>query len=179
MHSKLDKVKYKLPNYLREELRKPIGMLLDENKLILEAKERKLLVSVGDVVTYTLLSRGIKPKIAVIDYKFRRKECSEEMKKVLQGFGEKRVNVVNPPSTISQELWNALEKAYSDEKTVCIVVDGEEDMASLAAIALAPIGGTVIYGLPDKGIILVDVSPHEKDKVKKVLERCRYGDRGP
>jgi uncharacterized protein (UPF0218 family) len=54
---------------------------------------------------------------------------------------------------------------------VCIEVDGEEDLASLAAISLAPGGVTVIYGLPNKGVVVVDATTANKKKVKEVLDR--------
>lgn len=179
MRSRLDEVKYRLPDDLREELKRPIGLLLEEEKLIAEVRKRRILVSVGDMVTFTLLRRDIEPRIAIIDYKCKRKACSEEVRDLLQGFGEVKIQVKNPASTITYELWDAVEKAYKicKEKTVCIVVDGEEDMASLVAIVLAPPAGTVIYGLPNKGIILVDVTDKEKNMVRKVLKRCIHGNR--
>ena len=46
--------------------------------------------------------------------------------------GEKIVNVNNNASTISDELWNAIKTAISDNVKTRIIVEGEEDLATLA-----------------------------------------------
>ena len=50
-------------------------------------------------------------------------------------------------------------------------VDGEEDLASLVAIYLAPSDVTVIYGLPDKGVLVVKSDTEYKKMVKKILDK--------
>lgn len=93
----------------------------------------------------------------------------------IREFGEEIIYTRNPSSTISDELIDSLKSAYdvSKEKEVLVVVEGEEDLASLVAILLAPRGATVIYGLPDKGVVVVDVGEKEKEIVRKTLERCK------
>ena len=39
-----------------------------------------------------------------------------------------------------------------------IVVEGEEDLATLPAILYAPPGSVVVYGQPDEGSVLVKVN---------------------
>jgi Uncharacterized protein conserved in archaea len=51
-----------------------------------------------------------------------------------------------------------------------IIVDGEEDLAALSAIFLAPENTKVIYGMPDEGVVVVD-SSDSKEKVKKLLKK--------
>ena len=79
----------------------------------------------------------------------------------------------NPPGCISDELWDVIKFAY-DNMLSCglrIEVDGEEDLASLAAIYLAPQDVTVIYGLPDKGVLVVQPDHENKRKVKEILDK--------
>ena len=52
-----------------------------------------------------------------------------------------------------------------------IVVEGEEDLATLAAISLANLGAKVIYGMPDKGMVVVDVNQRSKKRANSFLER--------
>ena len=85
--------------------------------------------------------------------------------------GEKIVNVNNNAGTISDELWNAIEAAISDNVKTRIVVEGEEDLATLAAISLANLGAKVIYGMPDKGMVVVDVNQRSKKRANSFLER--------
>ena len=79
----------------------------------------------------------------------------------------------NPPGCISDDLWNAIETAYDDlEKgSLLIVVEGEEDLAALPAIFLAPKDVTIIYGLPNKGVVVVKSTEENKRKVKEILDK--------
>jgi uncharacterized protein (UPF0218 family) len=95
------------------------------------------------------------------------------MKEVLSRFGRIRLHVRNPVGTITDDLWEAIVSVYKRLKSgpYCIEVDGEEDLASLAAIYLAPGGVTVIYGLPNKGVVVVKATRSHKQKVKEVLDQ--------
>ena len=81
-----------------------------------------------------------------------------------------KVKVVNHPGTISDELWKAIKDSIDSGGNVRIEVDGEEDLASLAAISLSKIGTKVIYGMPDKGMVVVDVDQQSKARVNSLLE---------
>ena len=52
-----------------------------------------------------------------------------------------------------------------------IEIDGEEDLAALPAILLAPGDVTIIYGLPDKGVLVVKPTPKNKQLVKEILNK--------
>jgi uncharacterized protein (UPF0218 family) len=41
----------------------------------------------------------------------------------------------------------------------------------LAAISLADLGAKVIYGMPDKGMVVVDVNQRSKKRANSFLER--------
>jgi uncharacterized protein (UPF0218 family) len=162
-----------LPDNLRDLLKEPIGQLVDEKKLLKVLKEGKYIVSVGDLVTYTLLKHDIKPIFCIVDFKTRRGECSTEIRDVIKSFGKKSIVVKNPPATISDDLWNVIEMAYKNLKLegLRIEIEGEEDLASLAAIYLAPPDVTIIYGLPDKGVLVVKPTRDNKRKVKEILDK--------
>jgi hypothetical protein len=173
------KILYKLPESLREEMRRQIGRFFtDEEKAINYVKEKKgIIVSVGDKVTLTLYAYNIEPNICIIDFKTRRGICSEKEKKTLSTIGEKVFKAKNPPGALSEELWKSIEKSYKivnkEKKCVRIEVDGEDDLAALPAIYLAPISTTIIYGMPDKGISLVEVTDENKKQVKIALEKMK------
>ncbi len=167
---------YKLPESLREKLRTSIGQLVvDETKLIEILRNKAFLVTIGDIVTLTLVKHGLIPDICVVDFKTRRGECDVESKKLLLSVGKAAIKVKNPPARISDELWDAIKKAYEKigETSVRIEVDGEDDLASLPAIFLAPGDVTIIYGLPNKGILLVDATDKNKEKVRRVLDEMK------
>ena len=168
----MNNIKCILPERLRDKLREPLGYLVDENKLLKILKEEKYIVSVGDQVTYTLLKNNIKPVISIIDYKIKRNLYSNKIKRMIKNFGDNEISVINPPGCISNDLWNAIESAYKifKKNTVRIEVEGEEDLATLPAILLAPSDATIIYGLPDKGVVIVKAIEKNKKKVKEIIK---------
>jgi hypothetical protein len=164
---------YRLPDDLKNTLKEYIGNLVNEPELLQLLKKEKNIVSVGDKVTYTLLKHGITPVLCIVDYKLERKPYSLEMKTIIQKLHATHLQIKNPPGTITDELWDAIKTVFKNLKNnpVCIEVEGEEDLASLAAIYLAPGGVTVIYGLPNRGVVVVKTTATNKQKVKEVLDR--------
>lgn len=161
-----------LPDKLRDKLKEPIGQLVDEEKLLKLLKYEKYIVSVGDQVTYTLLKHGISPIFCVVDFKVKRNESPSNFNELIRSFGKKVVKIKNPSGCIADELWNTIKTAYEvlEKGSLRIEVIGEEDLASLAAIYLAPPDVTIIYGLPNKGVVIVKASDKNKQKVKEILD---------
>jgi uncharacterized protein (UPF0218 family) len=161
-----------LPDKLRDLLKTPVGTLVDEEGLLKLVRNEKHLISIGDQVTYTLLKNDIEPSFCVIDFKTRRGECSQEIVKVLKSFGKKAIVIDNPAGTLSDDLFNTIKLAVEnlDAGSLRIEVVGEEDLASLPAIYYAPPDATIIYGLPNKGVLVVKPTKDMKEKVKEVLD---------
>ena len=165
---------YILPQEMRSELKEPIGFLADEKQMIDFIKQSSQVVSVGDQVTYTLLSHDINPWICIIDYQIKRQQYNSSIKKTLKSYGDRKVQVKNPAGMITEALFieikNAYQKLHSSEH-LRIDVDGEEDLAALPAILMAPENVTIIYGMPDKGVVVVPSSDKYKQKVKEILAK--------
>lgn len=161
-----------LPEELREKLKEPIGQLVDEQELLKLIQNEKFIVSVGDLVTYTLIKNGITPTIGIVDYISERKRLSKEIKETIAKFGNIHIKIKNPQGTLTDELWNSVKKAYQniDDGPFLIEVEGEEDLGALVAIYLAPPYVTVIYGLPNKGVLVVKATNEHKSKVKEILD---------
>ncbi len=162
-----------LPEHLRNALKEPLGILVDEQELLRFLANKQYIVSIGDLVTYTLLTHHIEPLFCVVDYKTRRGDCESLVKETLQSFGKKTVRVHNPAGVITDELWHEIEHAYAQttgKGPIRIEVDGEEDLAALVAIYLAPGDATIIYGLPNKGVVVVSATEESKQKVKEILD---------
>lgn len=166
---------YVLPDSLRDTLKGYIGQLVDEQKLLQLLHNKKNIITVGDRVTYTLLKHGLHPCLCIVDYILEREPYPVEMKQLIQSYGKKRMSVVNPPKIISDELWDAIQWVFDNvqECPVVIEVNGEEDLASLAAIYLAPVDATIIYGLPNKGVVVVTANKAHKQKVHEVLQQMK------
>jgi hypothetical protein len=162
-----------LPEELRAELKEPLGPVVDEGELVSLLQNKSAIVAVGDFVTFTLLKHKITPIVSIVDFIIERKQYALEMKERIQRFGKIHIKVRNPPGTITDELWNTIENAYAniDNGPYCIEIDGEEDLATLPAIYLASKDVTIIYGLPNKGVVVVTVTKAQKQKVKKILDK--------
>jgi len=154
---------YFVPEKKKEELRKPLGKIVKE--MDLRSLEGKRIVTVGDFVTSYFVKLGVMPDIAIIDYKIERKEYKG---KKFQP--QKVIKVKNPAGYITRELWNSIATAYALQEKVLIEVDGEEDLAALPAIYLAPPNTIVIYGMPSKGMVVVEVGEKERKKVDEFLK---------
>ena len=137
-----------------------------------ELKSAECIITVGDICTINISEEIRIPNLSIIDFKTKRNTpLTEEQKIVIEGIGDKRIKVVNNPGTISDELWEAIKRAIDSDNSTRIEVEGEEDLASLAAISLSKIGTKVIYGMPDRGMVVVDVNQQSKTRVNALLER--------
>ena len=164
---------YVLPDSLREQLREPLGELVDEPRLLQLLTDETYIVSVGDQVTATLLRHNITPVLCIVDFIIKRSAYEKDLAKQIKNFPGKHINVTSPPKVLSDELWDAIAAVYGrlDQGPFCIEVTGEEDLAALAAIYLAPSDVTVIYGMPDKGVVVVKATEAHKQKVKQILDK--------
>ena len=166
-------IKYRLPISLRETLKEPLGKLLDEAHFLEWLKKTdQNIVCVGDLVTYTLLSEEITPLFCIIDDHSRRKDVNQSKKEIIHRFGSKKLTVHNPAGTITDELWDLIKDLFNQQASdVLIQVNGEEDLAALPAILFAPSDVTIIYGMPDKGVVAVPATEHHKQKVKDIIAK--------
>ena len=161
-----------LPETMRSELKRPLGPVIPEDLIEGQLALDACIATVGDMTTATLLHRGRSPKLAIVDYRTKRvQDPSWEDSTRLEG--APTVLVDNPAATITSDLYNAIIDAWDREGSVRIVVEGEEDLATLPAILHAPGGATVIYGIPDMGLCLVHVDEVARGVVCDALRRLR------
>lgn len=170
-HSGSDKKRHWiLPASMRDELKEVVGQIVKDEEVVQELENSKMIVTVGDVVTLTLLELGIIPDISIVDYQTKRIPM-EEVKSRLTEHEQQIVIVKNPAGEITEELWNVIEDGYKNPRKLRIVVIGEEDLASLVCVALAPVDTTVIYGIPFKGLMVLHVDRHLSAKAEDILKR--------
>lgn len=161
-----------MPDDLREELAKPLGDIVPASSLrrMLEGSSR--VVCVGDVVTVTLLGLDMEPDVAVFDYRTQRSVDANTRDRIGK-MGGTLVRVDNPPGTITKALWRAVRDAVRGVDKVKIEVTGEEDLASLVAIATAPDGAHIIYGLPQQGLTVVRVDDSTRKFAIAAISRMK------
>jgi uncharacterized protein (UPF0218 family) len=190
MHSVSDNptIRWQMPDKLRTRFSRIVGKIVTLEDI--RNFRDDPIVCVGDVCTITILEGGIRPKLCVVDYNTKRFPVERAKEKILGLIGcdnifwrisdEVCVNVPenywlgihvrNPPSTITQELWDAISTGLGVKNSVLIEVDGEEDLASLACISQCPIGTKVIYGIPNVGMQVISVDTVLKEDVNAVLK---------
>ncbi|MCL5930038.1 MAG: GTP-dependent dephospho-CoA kinase family protein, partial [Candidatus Thermoplasmatota archaeon] len=151
MQLKLDKDIVIPPKFRQIFSQTPDVLITKESQI--EFLSSKMLVTVGDVVTATAIRYKIIPKLSIVDFKTKRDEILPSM----PNKWDRRISVRNEPGSISVDLWNSIETAFKSKGNTLIEVDGEEDLASIPAILMAPDGAIVIYGVPDKGIAVYEV----------------------
>ena len=160
-----------LPDDMREELAKPtFGTLTSADGLEGLIAGSRRVICVGDMVTVTLLDMGKAPDVAVFDYRTQRSENPDAVARIA-GMSGTLVQVANPPGMITKALWRAVRDAVRSSKRTKIKVDGEEDLAALVAIAMAPEGAHVIYGLPQRGLMVVRAEDSARAAAAAVISR--------
>jgi uncharacterized protein (UPF0218 family) len=166
-----------LPEELRNELKAPLGRLCKGNGLDCikamdtELKAAKKIVAVGDMTAFYLLEASMIPDLAIVDNKTKRMPAPDHVLRSLEHNSYKTVEVKNPAATLNLELIELIKDSLVGKERIKIVVDGEEDLATLPAILYAPIGSAVIYGQPNEGSVLVEVTPEKKERIKDLMER--------
>ena len=164
------KSSYALPDSLREELQIPIGEIYKEVKDTLPLfTQTKLLISVGDIVSTSLLEAGITPNIAIVDFRTRREALDE--KTITKHYSHVDKTLSNPHGTINPEIANVILATSRINQTTILKVDGEEDLLTLPVILLAPLGTVVIYGQYEVGMIVVEVTEEIKKVIKDLLSQ--------
>ena len=130
------------------------------------------IATIGDICTLKITQQIRVPDLCIVDYKTKRDtKLSIDQKKNIDEIKSKSVTVKNPAGTITEELWNTIEDALGYENSTKIIADGEEDLATLAVISLSKIGAKVIYGMPDRGMVVVDVNQQAKKRANDFLNR--------
>lgn len=163
-----------LPEELRSELKTPLGPIFTDGVTLVKAASEPI-ISVGDVVTYHIIEAGHTPAVALVDERTERAAVDDEIAQTIatdDGF-DQTVDVANPPAKLTVELLSALREAIAaaPEESTLIEVEGEEDLAALPAVVLAPVGSSVVYGQPGEGMVLGRVDAELQNEITELLSR--------
>ena len=150
---------------VKKALKKPLGRLYRSPSVLKKMKSRRI-ISVGDESTMVLLKNGIKPHLAVFDFKIERKKITREERSLLLSSFKKIRNYKNRKGTVSDYLLRNARRFIKDGGA--ILINGEEDLTALAFILNAGEKDVIVYGQPKKGIVVVE--PEKvKEKIRKML----------
>ncbi|HSW48231.1 MAG TPA: pantetheine-phosphate adenylyltransferase, partial [Candidatus Saccharimonadales bacterium] len=161
--------KYTLPDELRSELGKPFGKVYKSiSQIEKSAEQNNLVIAVGDIASINLFKAGMQADISIFDYKTRREAIDLEKRNNL--FQMQKLSDIlltnNQAGAIERRAVGVFGKALKNfkekGKKQIILVTGEEDLMSLPAILLSPLESIVLYGQPDRGIVMVKVTEKKK-----------------
>lgn len=161
-----DGVVLTLPEADRAAFKEPLGPIESDPHALL-ADVDGFLIAVGDAVTYHLVQAGRRPDVAVVDGRTERETVDDEVREAIDD--DDAIEVTNPPATLADGLLVELCTAIAKERRVTILVDGEEDLATLPAVLVAPDGASVVYGQPGEGMVHVAVDDSVRVRVRNLL----------
>ncbi len=158
----------RLSNAVRKRLKMPFGKIVKVDKS-LAAKPN--IITVGDVSTLTFNSLKIPRRLSIVDFLTGRLRTYNNLYDIGFKFPNPTVIVKNPSGQISKSLILEISKMLKSKMwDQVILVKGEEDLAAVCTIMLAPIPSTVFYGQPKKGLVMVDVDLDAKNRLSRLLK---------
>jgi hypothetical protein len=159
-----------LTENLRSKLKTPLGRLVletdsDQLEIIKKTYTDSIIITVGDATTEKLLKMGLVPFLQIIDgHEKRVKRMSLESESIVTN-----LNCKNPAGEISFDSISNVKKAFESNPPVRITVDGEEDLLVIPVCLYAPENYVVMYGQPNEGIVIVNITQEVKEKVQKIV----------
>ena len=81
--------------------------------------------------------------------------------------------VKNNPGEISSESFNLVKNIFKEKPPIRLVVDGEEDLLVLPVCLFAPENSVVMYGQPNEGLVIAEITNEVRDKVQKIVNQMK------
>jgi uncharacterized protein (UPF0218 family) len=149
---------------VRKELSRPYGILFkDVHKLIDYARGFSRVITVGDVVTRSLLEGGVVPFLSVIDGKTRRSVVMNESRYNLK--------VRNEPGLLRLSSMMVIRDVLQGRSPVSVFVEGEDDMFVIPAILFGHNDDLVVYGQPKAGAVGLENWEGSRWRVQDILSK--------
>lgn len=120
---------------------------------------------VGDFACLSLTKQKIFPDLAIVDLQVNRRPFVSNLLELKLKPG---LTAVNPAGTVTPNLAEKI-SACLKQKIPTILVKGEEDLAVLPLVLLAPLNSLIYYGQPNQGIVKVVVTEKAKQAAVKFL----------
>lgn len=119
---------------------------------------------VGDTCLETFQKNNWPYQIGVVDFLKQRREYQPH----LVSTQENELKVANKSGEISKDLVQTFTSALDSPKAH-VIIDGEEDLAAVVLVLLAPLGSHIYYGQPTVGMIEMIATESKKEEVYKIL----------
>lgn len=160
----------KLPDSLRDQLKIPLGILLpidQDNKANIQKylSDDSYIITVGDRTTEKMIDFDLIPSLQIIDG--LEKRIKRDILKLGSAF---ELKIDNPAAEITLESIEIIKKAFSLNPPIRLTVNGEEDLLVLPVCIHAPENSVILYGQPNKGLVLVQITTEIRNKAQALLD---------
>ncbi|MFB5609379.1 MAG: GTP-dependent dephospho-CoA kinase family protein, partial [Nitrosarchaeum sp.] len=116
--------------------------------------------------TEKMINFGFLPSLQIIDN--QEKRIKREPLKNNNKYTELVCN--NPAAEITQQSIDTIKKAFVSKTPVRLTVEGEEDLLVLPVCVHAPENSVVMYGQPNEGLVIVQITPEIRNKTQRLLD---------
>ena len=160
----------KLPDSLRDQLKIPLGVLLpigQDNKRNIQKylSDDSFIITVGDRTTEKMIDFDLTPSLQIIDGFEKRKQ--REFPKLGNA---SELMIDNPAAEITLQSIEIIKKAFTMNPPIRLTVNGEEDLLVLPVCIHAPENSVILYGQPNKGLVLVQITAEIRNKAQALLD---------
>ena len=160
----------KLPDFLRDQLKIPLGVLLpigQDNKRNIQKylSDDSFIITVGDRTTEKMIDFDLIPSLQIIDG--LEKRIKRDIIKLGNAF---ELKIDNPAAEITLESIEIIKKAFTMNSPIRLTVNGEEDLLVLPVCIHAPENSVILYGQPHKGLVLVQITTEIRNKAQALLD---------
>ena len=160
----------KLPDSLRDQLKIPLGVLLpigQDNKTNIQKylSDNSYIITIGDRTTEKMINFDIIPSLQIIDG--LEKRIKRDIIKLGNAF---ELKTDNPAAEITLQSIEIIKKAFTMNSPIRLTVNGEEDLLVLPVCIHAPENSVILYGQPNKGLVLVQITTEIRNKAQALLD---------
>jgi hypothetical protein len=163
-----------LQENLRNELKIPLGKLFpndssEKDLYIQKIFSEKIVITVGDATSQLLLGMGLTPLLHIVDGQEKREKRSPPLADSINT----ELTVKNNPGEISSESFNLIKNIFQQKSPIRLLVDGEEDLLVLPVCLFAPENSVVMYGQPNEGLVIAEITDELREKVQKMVNQMK------
>jgi GTP-dependent dephospho-CoA kinase len=159
-----------LPDNLRDQLKKPLGILLLDSDATRDNISKKIplgsfVITVGDATTEKMIRFGFNPSLQIVDSVEKRNK-----RDLPEGNPSTILTCENPAAEITLESISVIQKALGMTPPVRIIVSGEEDLLVLPVAVYAPKNSVILYGQPNEGLVIVLVTEEVRNRARSIMD---------
>jgi len=151
-------------------LKIPLGVLLpigQDNKRNIQKylSDDSFIITVGDRTTEKMIDFDLTPSLQIIDG--FEKRIKRDIVKLGDAF---ELQIDNPAAEITLQSIEIIKKAFTMNPPIRLTVNGEEDLLVLPVCIHAPENSVILYGQPNKGLVLVQITAEIRNKAQALLD---------